>query len=920
MSLREHIRKRPWVAIVIAFLVLNGIVAGGLLAYLHKNKAPMAVAIKTQIRSLVPDSVFQLGYRLSNLVIGNLKVELSSIVVQATYTMNAQTYSREAESTALPLLDIYMSGAAVEKITGLRQQAISTGQIRHTDDKWTSGKLYLSSPHETGWSKIKLRLKGDGVDHVVDPLKWSFRIESKSSVRFLGAKVFSIQHPLTRNGIYHFALQKEARELGILTPRTQPVRVRINNADVGIMMMEEHFLKEMVEAQRLREAPIIAFNEDYLWEQRWYSSHANKDLNLQHYGVKVFARAGKERNSTQEWHAENAVSLFRGYISGNIPAEHAFDTEQMADFLVLMAAWGSSHGLNFYNRRFYYSTLERRLFPVLFDPDATLLPGYFKIQFTDASLMQVPEFRETVFASIKKYKQRYSDAAVRRKLSDYAKKIAGYARIDGKLYGVTDEKEACMRWGSPCQIPFDSLLRNLDVFEQSVRRYIAGDMTGAGSVEQNLGRPFKQLLAYWIPFANGGSAAEIKNISDRQVTLTSLDSQTKKNRSSVSLSRALGPGETIVLPVRGADYYSKKDRVELVYMFEGQRKIIPAVKSYAPRKDIRPQYAHIILARAPGVLVDDALKQVVFTSNAPIELKREIIVPESWKLVINRGAEIRMRRGGLLRVEGNLDIRGTAAERVRISVESHKDEYGREYWGGLLVYKGRLHMEHVDVTGIRSVPFRNRQDFRGLTGCVTVYKGEAVIRDVLYDKLQCEDALNVIDSPRTVLEHSTFKDSAFDAFDGDFSTVVIRDTDFESTGNDGIDVSGSRLDIFGGSFRHIGDKSVSVGEESSAEIRNITVSDAQFGVVAKDKSNALVENASFNAIRQEVYSAYVKKAEYGPAKITVKGSQIMEAASLYKREEGSHVVIDGKDMPPNQERTSHLPSLEDMILERYQTN
>ncbi|MDP2620802.1 MAG: hypothetical protein Q8P46_11615 [Hyphomicrobiales bacterium] len=894
--------------------------AGTFLAYLHKNKDPTAVAIKAQIHSLVPDSVFQLGYRLSNLVIGNLGVELSSLVVQATYSMNAVTYSREAESTGLPALDIQISGAAADKITSLRQQAVSAGQIRHTDDKWVPGKLYLSSPHETGWSKIKLRLKGDGVDHVVDPLKWSFRIESRSSVRFLGAEVFSIQHPVTRNGIYHFALQKEARELGILTPRTQPVRVRINNADVGIMMMEEHFLKEMVEAQRLREAPIIAFNEDYLWDQRWYVSHANKDLNLHHYGIKVFARSGRERNVTQEWHAENAVSLLRGYVAGNIPAERAFDTSQMADFLVLMAAWGSSHGLNFYNRRFHYSPLERRLFPVLFDPDARLLPGYFKIQFMDASLMEVPEFREAVFASIEKLRQRYSDTAFRRGLSDYAKKIADYARIDGKLYGETDAEKACMRWGSPCQIPFDSLLKNLDIFEQSVRRYIAGDMTAAGSVELNLGQPFKQLLAYWIPFADGRSAVEITNIADRQVTLTSLDFQTKSNRSSVPAPRTLGPGETVVLPVQGVEYYSKKDGVELAYMFDGQSKTIEAEKSYAPGKDVRPQYAHIVLAGAPGVRVDDAGKRVVFTNGAPIELESEIVVPESWRLVIDRGAEIRMRRGGLLRVEGDLDIRGTAAERVRVSVESHKDEYGREYWGGLLVYKGRLHMEHVDVTGDQSVPLHNRQDFRGLTGCVTVYKGEAVIRDVVYDDLQCEDALNVIDSPRTMIERSTFKNSAFDAFDGDFSTVVIRDTDFESTGNDAVDVSGSKLEIDGGSFRKIGDKGVSVGEESSAEIRNITVSDAQLGVVAKDKSDALVENASFEDIRQEVYSAYIKKAEYGPATITVKGSQIAEAASLYTREEGSRVVIDGKDMPPNQERTSHLPSLEDMLLERYQTN
>lgn len=922
MSLREHIRKRPWVAIVIAFFVLSGSMAVGLLVYLPRNESPVAIAIKNQIRSLVPASVVTRGFEAAYLVSNNVKVEFSSLVVQATYSLNALTYSREVESTTLPVLDIYISGAAVDKITRLRQQAISSGMIHHIDDEWVSGKLYLSSPGETGWSKIKLRLKGDGVDHVMDPLKWSFRIESKSSVRFLGAKIFSIQHPLTRNGIYHFVMAKEGRALDILTPRTQLVRVRINNADVGIMMMVEHFRKEMVEAQGLREAPIVAVNEDYFWEQRWQISWqaADKDLDPRHYAVKTYPRAGKERNSTQEWHAENAVSLFRGYISGNIPAEHAFDTEQMAEFLVLTAAWGGKHAVGFNNRRFYYSPLDRRLFPVLFDTDASLEAGDYAIHFPDASLMEDPEFREAVFAAIEKLRKRYSDTAVRRELSDYAKKIADYARIDGLLYGETGEGEACMRWGSPCRISFDDLLRNLDVFERNLRQYIGGDMAAAGKFTRNHGKPFKQLLAYWIPFADGSSAVEIENITDQPVALTSLNFQTKRSRSSVSIPRTLGPGEKVVLPAKGAEYYSKKDRISLGYMFEGKSKTVEVEKSYAPGKDVRPQYAHIALAGAPGVVVDDNGKRVVFTGDAPIEVESEIVVAKNWKLVIDRGADIRMRRGGLLRVEGDLNIRGTAAERVRISVQSHVDEYGREYWGGLLVYKGRLNMEHVDVTGIQSVSLRNRQDFRGLTGCVTVYKGEAVIRDVAYDNLQCEDALNVIHSPLTVIERSTFKDSAFDAFDSDFSTVVIRDTDFDTIGNDAVDISGSKLETYGGSFEHIGDKAVSVGEESSAEIRNITVSDAQLGVVAKDKSDALVENARFEDIRQEVYSAYIKKPEYGPAKITVKGSQVMEVASLYKREEGSHVVIDGKDMPPNQERTSNLPSLEDMLLERYQAN
>ena len=94
--------------------------------------------------------------------------------------------------------------------------------------------------------KVKLRLKGDWTDHL-EGKKWSFRIHVKGKDQLFGMRRFSIQHPKVR-GYYSEPLFMETlRHVGVLAPRYFFINVVINGDDLGIMALEEHFSKELLE-------------------------------------------------------------------------------------------------------------------------------------------------------------------------------------------------------------------------------------------------------------------------------------------------------------------------------------------------------------------------------------------------------------------------------------------------------------------------------------------------------------------------------------------------------------------------------------------------------------------------------------------------------------------------------------------------
>ena len=205
-------------------------------------------------------------------------------------------------------------------------------------------------------------------------------------------------------------------------------------------------------------------------------------------------------------------------------------------------------------------------------------------------------------------------------------------------------------------------------------------------------------------------------------------------------------------------------------------------------------------------------------------------------------------------------------------------------------------MQHTVVLGSPGPRLTTRQDSHGLTGCVTFYKSDVQIKDSVFSGLQCEDALNIISSDFT-LDHVEFVDSRADAFDSDFSDGIVSNSVFRNIENDGIDLSGSRVEVSSSSFFDIRDKAISVGEGSYLDASELIVDGTDTGVVSKDKSIVNIRNSSFKDVGNALM-AYVKKEEWGPAEIHCDNCLFDHVESIAVEQYASRITIDGQEVSP----------------------
>ena len=158
-----------------------------------------------------------------------------------------------------------------------------------------------------------------------------------------------------------------------------------------------------------------------------------------------------------------------------------------------------------------------------------------------------------------------------------------------------------------------------------------------------------------------------------------------------------------------------------------------------------------------------------------------------------------------------------------------------------------------------------------------------------------DDAVNIVQS-RYRINEMKVEEAKSDGIDFDYSNGVLTSVYLAAIGGDGLDLSGGDSVVNESSFRDIGDKAISVGEEA-LPISPMYVADASIGVASKDGSEVTLrgmqcENGVVNPL-----ATFSKKSIYGsPAKIAA--SSIPSHAIRYlERQIGSRMELNGREVP-----------------------
>ncbi len=783
-----------------------------------------------------------------------------------------------------------------------REEALALGVLYSSDEDFVPATLRYNDEQTLD---VKLRLKGDWVDHLRAD-KWSFRVHvTENDGAVLGMRRFSLQAPHTRSYVSEWAFVQNLLLEDILTTRYHFVNVILNGDYKGIYALEESFHADLLESQGRREGVIFRFDEDLLWYD--WTQILNND-----YSIGSFWLVDEPLNNAIEPFRGNHIAadpvlakefaaaqkLLYSYYRGEIPADQVLDEALWGRYFALTDLWGGGHGTEWINTRFYYNPITGLIEPVAYD-SLVFHPSYDRdflaFPFVDTPLFNSPGVQKAYVETLERItrpeyiamlKERFGEAVGR-----YYKLLVEEYR-DPALHG----SEVA---GPPLILPWDDLAFRADKLNKNLNP--AQPVRGNYRFTQIEGRSYLQLdLVNLMPLPVEIEGVVIGGISlpfDRDWCFLErcLDDAVELDADHILFEGNTRAGEYVpyLIPAEQVDLdpASEEPIALQVRIYGGSRRFDVPIYSGAV-----PQEVHVGVK--PTVTLEEALaaheflipvgEDALTISPGDWDVNGDLVIPPGYDLLIPAGTTLRFESGSLFLAYGRIRIAGTEVAPVLLTAQA-------DTWGGMVVLNATTESSWRYVTVEKMAGITSRPGW-ALTGGITFYESDVDIAHARIGDNTTEDALNVVRASLS-LDYVEFQHTASDAFDGDFVSGSIAHSSFIDIGGDAVDLSGSQVTVSDTYIVGVGDKGVSAGEGSQVHLRNLTIREVGFGVVSKDRSNVLVETASIDAARVAGLAAYIKKPQYGPATLEASDVKIENTQTPALCQLDSLLVWNGETIP-----------------------
>ena len=775
-------------------------------------------------------------------------------------------------------LSVFISDYNMQILENKRQVRISTGDITQAD---LTKKVTAVVGFRNQLYPATVRLKGDRKVHFEDG-NISYRIELSGDNTILKMNRFSLQKPRTKNYVYESFFHKALIREKLIGLQYRYVRLFINHQDAGIYALEEFMDVNLIESSSRRAGPILHFSED------------KSATILDSMEVQIFGDAPKDQATKQFYAvARKKLSDFR---DGKTGFGRTFDRKKMADFFALTDILGFQHASVAKSVRYYFNPITEKMEPIGFDGHH----GAEGAIFITAEMGIDPEvgwfYRDygkwyyLLFSNPKTFDEDFFSFYM-----SSLQRMSEKKYLDSLLYelGPSVENELAILASEKKPLLADHIISfGPDTFHFSReefykrREYIA-----------NLLGKKKRVNTALISWLGENLKIGIRNISPLPVELLSIDQN----------------GKRIEIPPRYILMPSKLYTADALYsQFEIQ------VPGYDPQKPVSIEYRVIglndvnsdtILPKSPLAIRENGL--IIFSRDHDPEafqknyskypfirfndsLKQFEIIKGKWKLsapesipsgytlVIHEGVELDLQKHAFLLTHSPVEFIGTEKNPIIF--------FSSDSSGGLLINAGgrKSKMEYVKFNNLAPLSENEWQ----LTGAVTFNESPVTISHCTFSNMKAEDGLNLVRSPFNI-SYSTFLGSQSDALDLDFSNGLVSNCTFNRCGNDGIDGSGSIVQIENSVVNNAGDKGMSCGEESTITASNCTVNGSKIGFGSKDNSKFIINNSKIQNCTYGL-AAFQKKNKFGPSGIIANNIKFEGVKNNFLIEEKSSCVLDNK--------------------------
>ena len=735
--------------------------------------------------------------------------------------------------------------------------------------------------------KVNIRLKGDLLDHL-EGKKWSYRIKTKGDNTIFGMKQFSIHHPKTRNYIYEWAFHKSLKKEGLVALRYKFIKVILNGEDLGIYAVEEHFEKRLIENNNKKAGPIIRFNEDLYWESI-LSSNRDGVTPLHDYNgvfssnIDAFKSNQIMNDSLEFKNFTKAISLLESFRSGEKSTSEVFDIDLLSTYYAMIDLYGANHGLSWTGLRYYFNPISSYLEPIGFDAVAG-----FPINNIVANIENSINSNAT---GIKDYMSLIFDDQEFNKL--YIKKLTKFSSksyLDSLFSELENELNDNLtilysEW------PFIKLDKNMLYDNQKVIRQFLN--------------PPKAVQAYTSFKDDNNIQLSISNIQTLPIKIESL---------TVNDSVKINTDKIVIL--KGKKFNKKVSYTNIDFIIPEKIILsdsIPLKINYSITGTNKTKLVNVFPWNnfEKSFVENDYIRKIDNTSNfnfiksyedsivfkkGTYKISEDIHINANSKVILNEGTTIDLINNSSIISKSPFFMKGTREAPVKIT---SSDSTGQ----GLFILKAGSKSE------LNNVIFENlsapKKNSWSLTGAITFYESDVQINNCLFhNNIIGDDYLNIVRSDFDIT-NSNFTNVNADAFDSDFSTGYMKKVVFENIGNDGIDVSGTKLEIYKVTMTRVSDKGISSGEKSNIIADVVDINNSEIAICCKDNSTILISNCNINSNTIGI-TAFQKKPEFGPANIIATNTQINNTTNPFLIETGSKLLLDGKEIKSNNEKVKDL--------------
>ncbi len=822
--------------------------------------------------------------------------------------LREKSYPEYQESTFY----IEMDTTEFMRLQQVRLRAFNDGVLQSQDEDWVKGVVFSKDKA----MKAKMRLKGDWLDHLYGD-KWSLRIKLRGDDSWKRMKVFSVQTPLARMGVNEWYFHQVCMAEGLLTTRYGFMPLGINGENRGLYAYEDHFSKHLLESQNRREGPIVRFVEDALWDTRVYNENGKRNLKktpiFDASPIKPFtaSRIVEDTNKLKQYLV--AQNLMLQYKNRTQPASEIFNVDMLAKYFALADVFIARHSLIWHNQRFYYNPVLCKLEPIAFDcfsdiglgeyagkPIWGFLKSDSKNRLGGEFIMVRELFNDSLFVSqYIKALEKYSSEAFLESMS-------------GRFLDEALHYDSLLRLEYPDHI-FD--LEALTVNAKEIRKHLPSfKELNQARKQQGLQWVNEPVIVSELDTVLGDSF--LPNLLQCYIQALDDDSMTirVKNYFPEELT-ILGVGRT-------------KDRMDA---FPVPSPVIKAYKGNAPSLDFTVEKSegfYLFVSRPGGgqmitteiyqwpepdgslspvqelvtqssfdeshELYEARGRQIIF-NKGNWQLKENLIIPSGYEVVFNAGTTLDMVDEALFISYSPIIMKGSAANPIRIM---SSDFSARGFT--VIQAESRSLLEHVIFENLNTLAYKSWV----LTGAVNFYESDVDIYQTRFSRNQCEDALNIIRS-NFLVSHSSFEHIFADAFDSDFCTGEVRNTNFTNIGNDAIDFSGSQIFIADCQIHAINDKGISAGENSQLTVERVNITHANIGLASKDLSTLVVSNSTVSDCNYGVVLLQ-KKPEYGSAQMILNQTKLLHSKTTRLIEMGSLLIHDSDTIKGDQKRLADI--------------